>query len=205
MNATTFLRQNKEVGAYLLKFGVAFCLLYFGTLGVIGLSTPENQYSPFVARYLNFIDPLRDSLLYGAKGFLAFWGVKSFVNGRFVLALSDGSAVRMVYSCIGYGVMSFWAAFVFGQCGNGAAETCLDPGWPGAVVDDQRFADCVAAVGHEQAVVHAVGLGSPHLVQRGGLRRHLYADLFLPPHGKAKGSLARLGKQRRISGKPIHP
>lgn len=118
MNTTLFLKQNKDLGLYLLKFGVAFCALYFGTLGIIGLSTPENEYSPFVARYLNFIDPLRDSLLHGAKSFLSLWGIESYINGRFLLQLRDGSAVRMVYSCIGYGVMSFWGAFVLANAGT---------------------------------------------------------------------------------------
>lgn len=34
------------------------------------------------------------------------------------IALNSGEAVRMVYSCIGYGVMSFWIAFVVANKGN---------------------------------------------------------------------------------------
>lgn len=114
----TYFQQNKQLLIYLLKFGAFFCLFYFGTLGVIGLSTPENAYSPFVARYLNFIDPLRASLLQGAKVFLSGIGYKSVLIDRFTLALEDGNAVRMVYSCIGYGVMSFWIAFVTANAGK---------------------------------------------------------------------------------------
>lgn len=93
-------------------------MFYFGTLAVIGLSTPENKYSPFVASYLNFIDPLRYSLLYGAKGFLSVFGYSTYMSDDYTLAMQGGSGVRMVYSCIGYGVMSFWAAFVIANRGS---------------------------------------------------------------------------------------
>lgn len=103
---------------YFLKFGGAFCLFYFGTLAVIGLSTPENQYSKFVADYLNFINPLRASLLYGAKGFLSLTGTSTFFSDTYTLKMQSGEGVRMVYSCIGYGVMSFWTAFIVANNGS---------------------------------------------------------------------------------------
>lgn len=93
-------------------------MFYFGTLAIIGLSTPENQYSPFVATYLNFIDPLRFSLLYGAQGLLSIFGHSTFIRDNYTLAAEGGGGVRMVYSCIGYGVMSFWAAFVIANKGQ---------------------------------------------------------------------------------------
>jgi exosortase/archaeosortase family protein len=114
----TYFRRNKQSIFYLLKFGGLFCIFYFGTLAIIGLSTPENQYSPFVAHYLNFIDPLRASVLAGAKFFLSGIGYESTLVDRFTLALQDGNAVRMVYSCIGYGVMSFWSAFILANSGT---------------------------------------------------------------------------------------
>lgn len=115
---------------YLLKFGIAFCLFYFGTLAVIGLSTPDNRYSPFVANYLNFIDPFRYSLLYGAKGLLSIFSHSTVFVDEFTLALQDGNGVRMVYSCIGYGVMSFWAAFVIANKGGWKKKlTWIFGGW----------------------------------------------------------------------------
>lgn len=93
-------------------------MFYFGTLGIIGLSTPENSYNAFVAYYLNFVDPLRLSLLAGTKGFLSILGFTTFFADKFTLKLSTGEGVRMVYSCIGYGVMSFWAAFIIANKGS---------------------------------------------------------------------------------------
>ncbi len=102
---------------YLLKFGGCFCLFYFGTLAVIGLSSPGNFYSPFIAAHLNFVNPLRLSLLWGAQVVLSAFGFKSSFEHH-TIALQTGEAVRIVYSCIGYGVMSFWAAFVIANKGD---------------------------------------------------------------------------------------
>jgi exosortase/archaeosortase family protein len=37
--------------------------------------------------------------------------------------MSGGEGVRMVYSCIGYGVMSFWAAFIIANRGSWKKKT----------------------------------------------------------------------------------
>lgn len=113
-----FYNQNKQLLSYLLKFGAGFTLLYFGTLGIIGLSTPQNQYSPFVANYLDFISPLRASLINSSKFVLSIFGYNAIVKDDFTLAMSSGESIRMVYSCIGYGIMSFWMAFIFANNGS---------------------------------------------------------------------------------------
>src|SRR5829696_2477878 len=97
---------------YLLKFGGIFCILYFGTLLVIGLSTKENSYSPFVADHLDYVAPLRKSILYSSKFLLNLFGNSSFLKDDFSIYLQNGKGVRIVYSCVGYGVLSFWASFV---------------------------------------------------------------------------------------------
>lgn len=110
-------QRIKEIFWYLLKFGLSFCLLYFGSQVVIGLSTPGNYYSPFVEHYLDFITPLRASFLYGSKSFLSLLGYHSFVTSNYILAMQTAS-IRMVYSCLGIGIMSFWTAFVFANKGS---------------------------------------------------------------------------------------
>lgn len=108
---------------YLLKFGGLFGLFYFGILAIIGLSSVEGLYSPVVARYLNFIAPLRHSLLLGARTALQALHYPAELQGDYVLRLTGGPGVRMVYSCIGYGVMSFWAAFVVANSGSFRRKT----------------------------------------------------------------------------------
>jgi exosortase/archaeosortase family protein len=72
---------------------------------------------------MNFINPLRFSLLWSAKSVLMALGHPSSFRDDFTLALQSGEGIRMVYSCIGYGVMSFWAAFVFANRGGFKRKT----------------------------------------------------------------------------------
>ena len=113
-----FFISNKRLFIYLAKFVGAFCVLYFGTLAIIGLSAPENRYSPFVAHYLNFIPAFRSSLMYGTKIFLSLFGYETYMASDVVIRMVNGGAVQMVYACLGYGVTSFWLAFVFANRGS---------------------------------------------------------------------------------------
>ena len=101
---------NKAFVLFFVKFIGFFCLFYFGTLAVIGLSTPESYYSPFVANYLDYVSVLRSSYLYTSKALLALFNINTVFRDKYTL-MADHGGIRMVYSCIGYGVMSFWGAF----------------------------------------------------------------------------------------------
>ena len=110
--------KYKDYIIFIVKFLGIFCLLYFGTLAVIGLSVPQGYYSPFIAQYLNYVDWMRASLLWGAKGLLALGGYKTYLPDKYHLLMKNGSGVHMVYTCIGYGVMSFWGAFIIANKGS---------------------------------------------------------------------------------------
>lgn len=109
---------NKPILLYLLKFTGAFCILYFGTLAIIGLSAPGGYYSGFVNKYLNFIPAFRDSLLMASKYFLSILGYETYQSSPTQLRMVGGGGVNLVYSCLGYGVTSFWLAFVFANTGT---------------------------------------------------------------------------------------
>lgn len=104
-------RQQKLIG-YLAKFLGLFGLFFYGTEAVIALSSPEGYYSSFVAGKLNFIDPLRHLLLEASRSLLSLFGFQTYFKDSLTIGLVNGKGVRMVYSCIGYGVLSFWIAFV---------------------------------------------------------------------------------------------
>lgn len=108
---------NKTILLFIIKFIGIFCLLYFGTLAVIGLSTPESYYSPFVAKYLDYVNFLRSSLLHVSQALLSLFNFNTTFTDKYTLMSSHGG-IRMVYSCVGYGVMSFWAAFVVANKGG---------------------------------------------------------------------------------------
>lgn len=121
MSTLRLTKQNtgvKPFVKYLAKFGAFFCLFYFGTLLIIGLSSKENMYSPFVARYLDFVTPLRYSILRSSNYLLQLTNYATEWIDGYTLGITGGRSVRMVYSCVGYGVLSFWAAFVLANKGR---------------------------------------------------------------------------------------
>lgn len=103
---------------YLLKFLFVYAVLYYGTQLIIGLTVPGNAYSAFLHDYLDYISVLRKSLLYASKFVISIFGYESMVQNNYYLKIVDGSRVRMVYSCLGIAVFSFWAAFVIANAGN---------------------------------------------------------------------------------------
>ena len=109
---------NKFFLQYVLKFILFFCMLYYGTLAIIGLASPGGYYSAFVCNYINYISWLRWLILHLSKALLTFFGYKIFVIDPYIIKMQGGLGVHLVYSCIGYGVMSFWAAFVLANRGS---------------------------------------------------------------------------------------
>ncbi len=70
-------------------------------------------------KYLNFIPAFRDSLLWSSKIFLSWLGYETYQSSPVHLRMtSGGGGVQLVYSCLGYGVTSFWLAFVFANTGT---------------------------------------------------------------------------------------
>ena len=106
------LFSNKGFIKFVIKFLLIFALCYLGSLAVIGLSAPGGYYSPFINHYLNFISWIRVSLLFGTKTVLKVAGIDTYYVGEYILRKVNGRGVKLVYGCIGYGVMSFWIAFI---------------------------------------------------------------------------------------------
>jgi exosortase/archaeosortase family protein len=112
------LNKRNTFLIYLLKFGLAFCICYYGTIAIIGLSAPGGYYSDIIHKYFNYISVLRASLLHGSKEALSIFNFDTYVSGKYVLKVRNGPGVKVVYACLGYGVMSFWIAFITANRGN---------------------------------------------------------------------------------------
>jgi len=76
-----------------------------------GITAPGNHYSAFLANHLNYISWLRDLLLNSTAQILNWLGFASVTDGYDLLVAGHGS-IQLVYSCLGLGVISFFAAFV---------------------------------------------------------------------------------------------
>ncbi|MBC7887132.1 MAG: exosortase/archaeosortase family protein [Ferruginibacter sp.] len=103
---------------YFIKFVGAFCILYFGTKAIIGLTVPGGYYSPFIARYLDYPSQLRFSLLNGSRMLVAIFGFDTYLRDAYHVNIVNGRGVHLVYACLGYGLLSFWIAFIFANNGR---------------------------------------------------------------------------------------
>lgn len=104
---------------YILKFLGIFCLLYFGTLAVIGFSAPGgNMHFPFVEKYLDYVSWIKLSLIRVPAFILSLFGIATQEETGYLLRISGGRGVIVAYSCVGYGVYSFWIAFVVANKGS---------------------------------------------------------------------------------------
>ncbi len=103
---------------YFLKFIGAFCVLYFGTKAIIGLTVPGGFYSPFIAKYVDYPALLRSSLLNGTRLMVLIFGYQTYLRDAYHVTMVNGNGVHLVYACLGYGLFSFWIAFIFANQGN---------------------------------------------------------------------------------------
>ena len=56
--------------------------------------------------------------MFGTKVLLSIFGYETYMVSDIVIGLVNGSRVQLVYACLGYGVTSFWLAFVFANRGS---------------------------------------------------------------------------------------
>ncbi len=100
------------------KFIAIFCILYYSTIGLIGVAAPGGYYVPFINHYFNYVSWLRSSLLYGARFVMLIAGFETYVWDIYHLQVINGRGVHIGFDCLGYGIMSFWAAFILANEGN---------------------------------------------------------------------------------------
>ena len=110
--------MSKKFTAYVVLFISIFCILYYGTIAMIGITTKGGYYNGFAATYLNYIAALRWILLHSAKLLLSSIGCNVYLKDIYTIRQVDGVGVHVGYDCIGYGVMFFWIAFIIANAGN---------------------------------------------------------------------------------------
>lgn len=103
---------------YLFRFFLTFCILYYGTIAWIGICAPSGYYWPFAAGHFNYISWLRSSLLHSARIPLSVAGFDVYIKDIYTLRLQQGRGIHVGFDCLGYGVMSFWAAFIIANEGQ---------------------------------------------------------------------------------------
>lgn len=110
--------SNKNLWIYFLKFVGIFCILYFGTIAIIGLVAKGGMYSPFIAKYLDYVSWIKMSLIQSSGFILSLFQIKTHIEPGFLIRISGGKGVFIAMDCVGYGVYSFWIAFVAANSGS---------------------------------------------------------------------------------------
>lgn len=108
-----FLNISKKYpeGFFIAKLLALFSIFYFGTQIFIGITSKGNYYYAFLDEYLNYIKWLRVSILKAAGIICSLFGYNTKIENSISLRIINGYKINMVYSCIGIGIMSSWAAF----------------------------------------------------------------------------------------------
>jgi exosortase/archaeosortase family protein len=110
------MRKNIFAGKNFVRFVAIFITVflfcYYGALFLTGITVPGGNYSPFVEKYFDISSWLRSSLIFATKTFVSILGIETIRVDDYVLKAVGGRGVRIVYSCLGFGVMSFWFAYI---------------------------------------------------------------------------------------------
>ena len=108
---------------FIVVFAPVFLICYFGALFITGVAIKGGFYSPFVEKYFNLSVWLRTSLIEGTKLFVSFFSIETIRTSEYVLRIPKGNGIRIVYSCLGFGVMSFWTAYIIATAADKLKKT----------------------------------------------------------------------------------
>ncbi len=109
------MQQLKKIWADpYLKFVISFVGLYlifnYFNEFYIGITAKGGFYSAFLDEHLNYINWSRSFLLNSAAKILRAFNYTVVTNDTELLVVGKG-AIRLIYTCLGYGLMSVFAAF----------------------------------------------------------------------------------------------
>lgn len=109
-------QAKKEANKKAIKFLVALFILYIlfsqGNLFMLSVTTPGSKFhNAYIADHLNYIQGLKTALIIPAVWIIKAFGFYAIYNEMDVMVVA-GPYLRINYSCLGLGVMSFLAAFV---------------------------------------------------------------------------------------------
>lgn len=96
---------------FLLLFLGLFLLFYYFNVFFFSITSHGGHYIPFFDEHLNYIRWFRHLLLYISKIIINWFGFHA-INNDYQLLVAGHRTIDVVYSCLGLGVMSFFAAFV---------------------------------------------------------------------------------------------
>lgn len=104
-------RWHQDQYRFLLQFPLLFLAFYAFNIAFIGITTPGHIYLEAVDKHLNYIQASRQLILTSTSTILNLFGYQVTTSAQ-QLHVEHHAGFKLVYSCLGYGVMSFFSAFV---------------------------------------------------------------------------------------------
>ena len=116
MNEIQQKEAKKQADKKAIKFIIALFVLYIlfsqGNLFMNSVMSPGGKfYNAYIAEHFDYIQGLKTALIIPAVWIIKLFGFYAIYNEMDVMVVS-GPLLRINYSCLGLGVMSFLAAFV---------------------------------------------------------------------------------------------
>jgi len=116
MNEITQKEAKKQADRKAIKFIFALFILYIlfsqGNLFMNSVMNEDGRYyNAFIAQHFDYIQGLKTALIKPAVWIIKLFGFYAIHNEMDVMVV-NGPYLRINYSCLGLGVMSFLAAFV---------------------------------------------------------------------------------------------
>ena len=116
MNEIQQKEAKKQADKKAIKFIIALFVLYIlfsqGNLFMNSVMSPVGKfYNAYIAEHFDYIQGLKTALIIPAVWIIKLFGFYAIYNEMDVMVVS-GPLLRINYSCLGLGVMSFLAAFV---------------------------------------------------------------------------------------------
>ncbi|MBG6236433.1 exosortase/archaeosortase family protein [Pedobacter sp. CAN_A7] len=96
---------------FVVSFPLLFLLLYYFNIAFIGLTTPGGHYFEYLDQHFNYIKAWRDFNISGTAAILGALGYE-VTTREFRLHVTGRSGFILVYSCLGYGILSIYTAFI---------------------------------------------------------------------------------------------
>ena len=87
-------------------------------MAIIGLAAPGGHYSAFIEKHLDYVSWLKLSMINATGFILSIFGVSTTKYPGFTINITGGRGIYIAMDCVGYGVYSFWIAFVAANSGR---------------------------------------------------------------------------------------
>lgn len=104
-------KYRPEALRFLISFLILFATFYGFNIAYIGITSPGKLYFPFLDQHFNYIALWRNLYIATAAKILELMGHAVYTTD-ISLKVQGHSGFKLVYSCLGYGIMSCFSAFV---------------------------------------------------------------------------------------------